>query len=214
MRLVIIADHAVTAEALRREVVSGATFEVVGYVDGRRPSGDVIAHARPDVVLIDEMPDRAQTLARTREARTAAPHAKLVLTTGRVDRVWPAEAVAAGIDAAISRRMQPGCLGLVLREVVRGNIFHAFERLPQPDAPGLTARELEILQLVAAGAANARIARKLWVTEQTVKFHLSNVYRKLGVANRTEASHYAHVNGLLEAPLPAVAARGSLAVAA
>jgi DNA-binding CsgD family transcriptional regulator len=50
---------------------------------------------------------------------------------------------------------------------------------------------------VAGGLSNARIAAKLWVTEQTVKFHLSNVYRKLGVGNRTEASHHAHMHGLL-----------------
>ena len=53
-----------------------------------------------------------------------------------------------------------------------------------------------------AGAANSHIARQLWVTEQTVKFHLSNIYRKLGVANRTEASHYAHVHRLLEPEQP------------
>ena len=63
----------------------------------------------------------------------------------------------------------------------------------------LTSRELEVLQLVASGATNGEIAQKLWVTEQTVKFHLSNVYRKLEVGNRTEASHYAHVNGLVQA---------------
>ena len=61
----------------------------------------------------------------------------------------------------------------------------------------LSARELEVLRLVAAGSTNSEIARKLWVTEQTVKFHLSNIYRKLEVGNRTEASRYAHVNGLL-----------------
>jgi DNA-binding NarL/FixJ family response regulator len=62
----------------------------------------------------------------------------------------------------------------------------------------LTTRELEILRSAAGGASNGQIANQLFVTEQTVKFHLSNVYRKLGVANRTEASHYAHVNGLLD----------------
>jgi DNA-binding CsgD family transcriptional regulator len=66
----------------------------------------------------------------------------------------------------------------------------------------LTPRELEVLQLVASGSSNMEIAQALWVTEQTVKFHLSNVYRKLDVANRTEASHYAHVNGLVSAPPP------------
>ena len=64
------------------------------------------------------------------------------------------------------------------------------------DCP-LTTRELEILQLVARGSTNGEIARRLWVTEQTVKFHLSNIYRKLEVGNRTQASHYAHVNGLV-----------------
>jgi DNA-binding NarL/FixJ family response regulator len=64
----------------------------------------------------------------------------------------------------------------------------------------LTARELEILRAVAEGHTNARIGRLLWVTEQTVKFHLSNIYRKLGVSNRTEASRYALVNGMVTLP--------------
>jgi DNA-binding NarL/FixJ family response regulator len=217
MRVVIIADHAVAAEALRREVVSGGTCQVLGYLHGRRPCEAAVAQAGPDVVVIDEMHDRADTLGRAREARAAAPKAKLVLATMRMDQVWLADAAAAGIDAAIAKRVQPGCLGMFLREVVRGNVFHAFARVPerQPEQYGfgLTARELEILRLVAAGAANARIARELWVTEQTVKFHLSNVYRKLGVSNRTEASHYAHVNGLLE-PATVGPRPGSLSVAA
>ena len=83
-------------------------------------------------------------------------------------------------------------------------MFHAFARRTASNPvssflPNLTARELEILRWVAAGASNSAIARELFVTEQTVKFHLSNVYRKLGVANRTEASHYAHVHGLIDA---------------
>jgi DNA-binding CsgD family transcriptional regulator len=70
----------------------------------------------------------------------------------------------------------------------------------------LTDRELEILHLVASGATNAEIARQLWITQQTVKFHVSNVYRKLDVANRTEACHYAHVNGLVAARLVSLSA--------
>ena len=74
----------------------------------------------------------------------------------------------------------------------------------------LTDRESEILRFVASGATNAEIARQLWITQQTVKFHVSNVYRKLDVANRTEACHYAHVNGLVApreqlAPVPSSA---------
>jgi DNA-binding NarL/FixJ family response regulator len=62
----------------------------------------------------------------------------------------------------------------------------------------LTKRELEILRLVAEGHSNSQLARILWVTEQTVKFHLSNIYRKLDVANRTEASRWAQLHGLLD----------------
>ena len=79
---------------------------------------------------------------------------------------------------------------------------------PATDHSSLTDREREILSFVASGATNAEIARKLWITQQTVKFHVSNVYRKLEVGNRTEACHYAHVNGLVaprEPYAPAVA---------
>ena len=70
---------------------------------------------------------------------------------------------------------------------------------PQVQAPSvdLTRRETEILRLAAEGHSNAQVAKLLWVTEQTVKFHLSNIYRKLEVANRTEASRWAHIHGLL-----------------
>jgi DNA-binding CsgD family transcriptional regulator len=68
---------------------------------------------------------------------------------------------------------------------------------PRLEHPDLTRREVEILRLVAEGLSNAELARMLWVTEQTVKFHLSNIYRKLNVSNRTEASRWAQLNGLL-----------------
>ena len=87
-----------------------------------------------------------------------------------------------------------------MREIVRGNVFHAFASGVTRSVPKqheLTPRELEILQLASSGNSNRGIAERLWVTEQTVKFHLSNVYRKLGVSNRTEASHLAHMDGLV-----------------
>ena len=68
------------------------------------------------------------------------------------------------------------------------------------ETPELTRREFEILQLVAEGHSNSQLAKMLWVTEQTVKFHLSNIYRKLDVANRTEASRWAQIHGLLPEP--------------
>jgi DNA-binding NarL/FixJ family response regulator len=201
-RTLIIADHALAAEAIRRELRHGGGCSVIGYVDGRRPCGLAVAQAAPDVVVIDEMRDGAMMLERIPEARAAVPAAKLVLVTANLDRALLRQAAAAGIDAAIAKTVHPGSLGVFLREMLRGSIFHAFP--PTWDQPaaglgdaGLTARELEILRLIVAGRSNARIAGGLHVAEGTIKFHLSNVYRKLNVSNRTEASRWAQLHGLL-----------------
>jgi DNA-binding NarL/FixJ family response regulator len=203
MRVLIVAENALAAEAIRRELRHTASCGVIGYVDGRRPCAAAVAQAAPDVVLVDDMRTPEDGLARIREARSGAPEAKVVLLSVRMDSGWLAEASAAGVDAAVAKTVNPASLGLLLREVAAGNVFHAFAPAAAPAPPTssagrLTSRELEILRMVAGGASNGVIARELWVTEQTVKFHLSNVYRKLGVSNRTQASHYAHVHGLLD----------------
>jgi DNA-binding NarL/FixJ family response regulator len=120
------------------------------------------------------------------------------------------------IDAAFSVGVSAFCIKTAAPDDLMAAIRQSFEHsiyLPAPpatsanecaskwDATGgeqdLTRRELEILRLVSEGHSNSQLARILWVTEQTVKFHLSNVYRKLDVANRTEASRWAQVHGLL-----------------
>ena len=203
MRVLIIVDNALTAEAIRREMRHAPGCRVLGYVNSRRACAITIADADPDLVIVDDTGDERTTYQRIRDVRSSVPAAKVILLTTQMDADRLEVALAAGIDAAISKDAPPASVGLLIREVASGNIFHAFARRtgrsPQPSfLPNLTARELEILRWVAAGASNSAIARELYVTEQTVKFHLSNVYRKLGVANRTEASHYAHVHGLLD----------------
>jgi DNA-binding NarL/FixJ family response regulator len=221
MRVVIVADHAMTAQVIRRGLRHAPACQVIGYVDGRRSCSVPVADARPDVIVMDEPSSSETALVWINDLRAAAPEAKLVLLTPRMEAGWLAEAAAAGIDAAIAKSAHPDSIGMLVREVTAGNVFHAFRPSAVPQqrrdgaAEGLTSRELEILRLVAAGASNNRIAAELWVTEQTVKFHLSNLYRKLEVANRTEAAHYAHVHGLLEpAAIGSAAASVKLAVAA
>ena len=118
-----------------------------------------------------------------------------------MDDEFLAEAAAAGIDAAVAKTMHPGSLGVLVREVARGNVFHTFaagvRRALAATRSASRRASSRSCGWSPPGSSNARIAAKLWVTEQTVKFHLSNVYRKLGVGNRTEASHHAHVHGML-----------------
>jgi DNA-binding NarL/FixJ family response regulator len=123
--------------------------------------------------------------------------------TGHIDA-----ALQVGAAAYVIKTAHPEDLRSAIRQAFDHSIYLPAQRStsvtpvqdqPQqaPEVPELTRRELEILLLVSEGHSNLQLGRMLWVTEQTVKFHLSNIYRKLNVANRTEASRWAQVNGLL-----------------
>jgi DNA-binding NarL/FixJ family response regulator len=204
-RLLIIADHSLVIHGIRLALRQTAGFQVAGFVDGRVPVTGTLQRISPDVVLMDDMQEPDHALARLREVAAVRPDAKCVLLTTRMDDEWLGEAFEAGASAVISKSVHPVALGTLLREIAQGNVVHRYQpRTPavaEEECP-LTTRELEILTLVAEGHTNGHIARQLWVTEQTVKFHLSNTYRKLGVANRTEASRYAYVHDLVSAREP------------
>ena len=199
-RLVIVADHSFVVHAIRLALRQTAGFQVVGFIDGRTPADAALTELRPDVVVVDDMQLPENALARLREAMEHAPKAKRLLLTMRMEEQWLAEAFEAGADGILSKSVHPVSMGTLLREISQGHVVQRFRatRVPvnQEDCP-LTEREKEILGLAAEGYTNQRIARELWVTEQTVKFHLSNTYRKLGVANRTEATRYAYMHDLV-----------------
>jgi DNA-binding NarL/FixJ family response regulator len=206
--VVIIADASLIVEALWLGLRKCGEFNVVGHADGRTTSASTIIAASPDVVILDEMDHSAAVTELIRDIRAEDQRVAMIVLSLEMDPDWLGEIFSAGATAAISKATHPVAVSTLLRETLSGHIVHRFA------APGvakadvassagaelpLTARELEILQLVASGATNGEVARLLWVTEQTVKFHLRNIYRKLDVANRTQASHVAHVSGLVNA---------------
>jgi DNA-binding NarL/FixJ family response regulator len=199
-RLMIVADHSFVVQAIRLALRQTAGFQVVGFFDGRGSVRDALAELRPDVVLVDDMQDSSNAIARLREVAEDAPDAKSLLLTLKMEDEWLDQVFEAGAQAVVSKTVHPVSLGTLLREIAHDNVIHRYEKrtvaAPAIDCP-LTDRELEILRLVSEGQTNGRIARELWVTEQTVKFHLSNTYRKLGVANRTEATRYAYMHDLV-----------------
>ena len=199
--ILVIAEQPLSGEAIKRALRHARGCRVATRLDGRTPCETEIAALRPDVIVVEEMSSRRLTLIRIREARSAAPASRIVLVTPELSPEGLREATEAGADAAIGRSMDAATFATLVSAVAAGQVYHAFAMAPKRNVgrtDGLTPRELEILHMVAAGASNVRIARALWVAEQTVKYHLSNIYRKLGVANRTQASHYAHVNGLFD----------------
>lgn len=207
IRVVVITDNGFAAEAVRSALRHTSGLQVAGYVDGRQPCATAVKDAHADLVIVDEMTWSACAIDRIRELRASAPSVKVIALASEPGAAWLAEAGAAGAHAAIAKTVQPTMLGPLVREIWVGSVHHAFDtartdsRREERHA-NLTTRELEILRLVADGSANSHIAHELWVTEQTVKFHLSNVYRKLGVSNRTQASHYAYTHRLVTMPAP------------
>jgi DNA-binding NarL/FixJ family response regulator len=139
-------------------------------------------------------------------ATQLAPEMKSIVLSAERDPSRVKEALGAGAVAYVVKTAHPEDLAAVVRQVYDHSIY--LPPLPASETPstgrtfdvdpGLTRRELEILRLVSEGHSNGALARLLWVTEQTVKFHLSNVYRKLGVANRTEAARWAQLHGYVE----------------
>ena len=140
------------------------------------------------------------------KARELVPALRSVVLSAHTETEYIDRALDAGAVAYVVKSAHPDDLASAIRQAFQHSVYFAGSR-PAPAASWppaessevaeLTRREREILQLVAEGHSNATLAKMLWVTEQTVKFHLSNVYRKLDVANRTEAARWAQLNGLL-----------------
>ena len=212
-RLVVVADNSLIVEAIAIGLRKSGEFKLLGHVNARTGSVRAIVDAGPDVVLVDDMDCSERAIELVGQIKADRDDVAVIVLTMSMDPWWLDAIFDAGATGAISKATRPAALATLVRETIDGHVLHIYKsadtgRAANPSVmaamqTSLTLRELEVLQLVAAGSTNGEIAQKLWVTEQTVKFHLSNVYRKLEVGNRTEASHYAHVNGLLGAPRPA-----------
>jgi DNA-binding NarL/FixJ family response regulator len=197
------------------QVVGRVNVEVVAKATSSSAALALVEELNPDLLITGiKMADgEIDGLTLLRKARERDPGLRAIVLSMYDDSQHVVAAFAAGAAAYVLKTAHPDDLTSAIRQAFDHSIFLAGARpavtpapAPIDDSPGLTRRELEILQLVAEGHSNAELARMLWVTEQTVKFHLSNIYRKLNVANRTEASRWAQLRGLLaNAPTPATA---------
>jgi DNA-binding NarL/FixJ family response regulator len=210
-RVLVVADRSLVAHAVPAAVSQTPGFQLVGVIDARTDMHARLIALHPDLIVVDDMRNRHMALSCLREAAASNPSTDTVLLTSDMSEAWLDDAFEAGADTVISTRIEPAALGTLLREVAHRRMMNrprARRRTPGEVAPvdcPLTTRELEILVLAAEGMTNAKIAGRLWITQQTVKFHLSNTYRKLGVANRTQACRYAYVNALVRPDEPLAA---------
>ena len=134
------------------------------------------------------------------------PEIKVIVLSASTDQKLIENVLKRGASAYIVKSVNPIDLPSAIRQALEETVYTAIglsedTATTAAQSAGLTARELAILTALAQGKSNAAIAKELWVAPQTVKFHLTNIYRKLGVANRTEAARYAYQQGLVESPL-------------
>ena len=140
------------------------------------------------------------------EIRRRHPKIKVVMLSASTTPDLIEEALRRGASAYVLKTVDPSDLPSTLRQVIGGTVFSTVgqQESSTPSgakAAGLTEREVAILTELASGKSNDEIAKELWVTQQTVKFHLTNVYRKLGAKNRADAVRQAYQLGLIQRPL-------------
>lgn len=203
-RSAIILDR----QPLWRDAFEGVVHEVGVDVVAKTMDVDeamaCLEEHEPDLFVLDfEIRDSAGGADSVREALNRLPDVKVLVIVPN-DPSAVDDALVAGASAALNRTAERDDIAAVVRQIFEPAFFLA-RRVPERGSrssrsgerlPGLTRREEQILRLVARGRSNSQVAGTLWVTEQTVKFHLSNIYRKLGVSNRTEASHWALLSGV------------------
>jgi DNA-binding NarL/FixJ family response regulator len=206
--VLIVDDHAVVRQGLRTFLDLHDDIDVVGEAGDGEQALAAVACLEPDVVLMDLVMPRLDGVSAIERLREVAPATRVIVLTSFLDEDKVLPAVRAGAAGYLLKDVQPAELVRAIRLVDGGeSLLHpavAARVLRELAGDGaraerhelLTARELEVLALLAAGRANKAIAFELGVAEKTVKTHVGNILGKLGLSDRTQAALYAVREGL------------------
>jgi DNA-binding NarL/FixJ family response regulator len=205
MKVLIADDHRLIVEGVRRALEEDGGFEIVGEAENGSQVLPLVSQTRPDIVVLDLHMPKVDGLICLDQIRKRFPETKVVILSVSTDEQLIQSVLKRGASAYIVKSVNPIDLPAALRQAVDRTVYQAIglpdESESAAKAAGLTERETAILKAVVRGLSNEAIAKELWVAEQTVKFHLTNIYRKLGVSNRTEAARLAYRQGLVDSPM-------------
>jgi DNA-binding NarL/FixJ family response regulator len=196
--VLLVDDHRLVRAGLAALLAATEDIEVVGEAADGRQAIELAARLRPTVVLMDLSMPVLDGVAATREIVAASPGTHVVVLTSFADHHRVTDAVAAGAVGYLLKDCDPRDVVSAVRDAADGNApidpRVARALLPAPALrrdDALSARELQVLRLIAQGLANKQIGRELGISERTVKVHVGNVFRRLGVADRTSAALWA-----------------------
>jgi DNA-binding NarL/FixJ family response regulator len=219
LRVLVADDHRLILEAIRLVLDEAEDIEIVGEATSGSQVLPLIGRTDPDLVLLDISMPEMDGLTCLDRIQKLHPGTCVVILSSHDDPETIASALARGAKSFIGKLVDPRDLPSALRLIAQGAVY----RSVQPETPsrtgpaeeaGLTPSEQRVLEALTRGLSNKEIAAELWLTQQTVKFHLTNIYRRLGVSNRTEAMRYAYKHRLVAHPFFEPAAEKRLATPA
>jgi DNA-binding NarL/FixJ family response regulator len=210
MKIVIVDDHVLFREGLAAIIRSESDIKIVGQAGTVREAIETVKVLKPDMVLMDfGLPDGTGADA-TRAILHEYPECKIVFLTMSEEDEDLFAAIRSGARGYLLKNMHPSKLISSLRSVHQGEsavsrtmtlrLMEELARSREPAHPGdptLTRRELEVLRELATGLTNQEIADRLFIAENTVKYHVHSILEKLGLADRREAATYAREHGLI-----------------
>ena len=205
LKVLIADDHRLILEAIRLVLDEADDIEVVAEASIGSQVLPLVGRTNPDVVLLDIGMPEMDGLTCIDLLRKRHPNVTIVILSGHVDSETIRSALARGATSFVSKSVDPRDLPSALRLAAEGAVYQAVEGTEvthdeEARKAGLTPSEQRVLEALSRGLSNKEIAQELWLTPQTVKFHLTNIYRRLGVANRTEAVRHAYQHRLVNHP--------------
>ena len=198
-------DHQVVRLGMQQLLETFDDVEMVGSAAGGLEAVDLCTTQRPDVLLLDLSMPEVDGIEVTRRLETGSPDTRVVVFTSFSDRDQIVRALDAGAVGYLLKDAEPDEIHAAIRSASRGEApitpraaaaLLADRRERPTGGVALTAREREVLLLVVDGLANKQIARRLQISEKTVKGHLTNLFQRIGVADRTQAALWAERNGV------------------
>lgn len=204
-KVMLVDDHQILRVSLARLLDAEADIDVVGTAGGGAEAIELAESQRPDVVLMDLSMPGMDGVEATRRLCEIEPAPKVVVLTSFSDRARILDALDAGAIGYLLKDAEPEDLLRGVRAAARGDwpLDPRAARLllgetgGRPGGPRLSDRERQVLSLVVDGLPNKLIARRLGISERTVKAHLTRIFQQLGVSDRTQAALYAQRHGLV-----------------
>jgi NarL family two-component system response regulator LiaR len=210
IRVLIVDDHGIVRQGLRTYLDLLDDVEIVGEAENGVEAVAQVEQQRPDVVLMDLVMPEMDGIEATRQIGSISPETRVIVLTSFAedDQVFPA--IQAGAAGYLLKDVSPADLANAIQAVHRGEAplhpdvtkklmgqFASPAVGPTVAPDELTARELEVLRLVAQGMSNRQVAQALTISAKTVKTHVSHILSKLHVEDRTQAAIYAYQHGLM-----------------